>query len=481
MKKFLVRIRRFFGIQKKKIFAFTDTKPFASFFIILGIFFILIVISNILGAPRKTEKKEVPEVKQVRIYNVGSVPKMAVQAQVEKSGVIHLTALTPGVIWSINKEVGQHVQKGDTLFDISSNYQGGNTSSLQRQLAQIQYQNILDTYDLQKDMIQKQRDMAEKSHDNSDQLRSIADQSLNEMKPLIDLNNNILTSLDQNISNLEATNVGGVNDAMILSTKELKSQFLAANNQAKQASRSAQLASASDAPPAQLSSMQKDLTMKQLDLQQRMLDLNREISRIQLQIARVVEAMMFPSAPFGGTIQRIFVKVGQQVNPGTELAVLSQDNTEDPVVAIAYVSADIAKKVSRIEPSVIHIGGTTIESYPSFISEDAIVGSLYGVYFNIPDQFVTSLTEKGSIQVELPLGYFDTASVIPYIPIDAVYQTKDQSYVYVAQDGKAQVKLLELGNVYGSYVEVEKGLGNRDRIILDRNVIAGDRIAIQKK
>lgn len=458
----------------KKIGKFIDKRPFASFFIILGIFLLLIIISNILGAPKKIEKTEQPEVKQVHIYNVGSAPRMTVQAQIEKSGVIHLTALTPGVIWKINKQVGQHVEKGETLFNLSSNYQGGNASSLQRQLAQTQYQNVQDTYDLQKNIIQKQKDLASKSDDNSDQLRDITNQSLSEIKSLIDLNNDILNSLNQNISNLESTNVGGANDALILSTKQLKSQFMAANSQANQASRAGQFAGDSNKPPAQLSDVQKDLAIKQLEFQEKMLDLGREISRIQLQIARVVEAMMYPSAPFSGTIQRIFVKEGQQVNPGTELLVLTQDLENDPTVAIAYISSDIAKKVSRLEPSIIHIGADSFKSYPSFVTEDAIQGSLYGVYFDIPNQYVTSVVEKGSIEVELPLGYFDTASVIPYIPIDAIYQTKTQSYVFVAKDGKASAKSLDLGNVFGSYVEVKSGLGTNDRIILDRNVIAGD-------
>src|SRR3989344_5864507 len=107
-------VRKFFTRQKKKIFKFFDKRPFASFFIFLGVFFILIVISNILGAPKQEEKKEAPEVKKVRVYNIGSAPKMTVQAQVEKSGVVDLTALTPGVVSSINSEVGQHVSKGET-------------------------------------------------------------------------------------------------------------------------------------------------------------------------------------------------------------------------------------------------------------------------------------------------------------------------------------------------------------------------------
>lgn len=479
MRSLIKKIKKLPVAVKKRIGIFLDRRPFLSFFIVLGVLLVLIVISNILGTPKKTEKQEKPEVKTVSVYKVGSAPRMTVQAKIEKSGVITITALAPGIVASINKSAGEHVSQGTVLFNLSSNYQGGNTASLQRQLAQTQYQHVLDTYDLQKDLIQKQRDVAAKSDENASALRTISDQSLNDMNSLIGLNDDILSTLDQNIANLESTNTGGVNDDMILATKELKSQFLAANNAAKQASRSAQLASGDNAPPAELARMQKDITLKQLDLQEKMLDLNREISRIQLQIARVVEAMMYPTAPFSGTIQRVYVKEHEQVNPGTPLAVISQDVENDPVTAIAFVSQDIASRVSLLESSTIHIGQRVINVYPTFVSQDAVQGTLYGIYFSVPDQYASQVTDKGSVQIDIPLGYFDTGTAVPYIPIDAVYQTRDQSYVFVGNGGVAKAKEVVLGNVYGSFVEIQKGLGDRDMVILDRNVIAGDRVTLQ--
>ncbi len=476
----LSTITKNLSLIRRKIAVYIEQQPYRSFFIALGLFLALIILSSLIGSPKTKEKKLTPLVKSVQIYSVGSAPRLTVQAQIEKSGVVHIVALAPGVIQSINAEVGQQVVKGETLLNLSSNYQGGNSFSLQRQLAQTQYQTALDNYDLQKDIIHKQKDITDKVDAQSDQLRSITDQSLSDTKKLTELNDDILSSLDQNLSNLESTNVNGTNDQLILSTKELKSQFLAANNQAKQASRSAQFASASDQPPAQLSDMQKDLTMKQLDLQEKMLDVNREISRIQLQISQVTEAMMYPSAPFNSTVQRILVKVGQQVNPGTELMILSQAIEQDPTVAIAYVPSDVAKRVSRLEPSIIHISrGNTFSAYPSFVTQDAVAGALYGVYFNVPDQYVGDTIEKGFVSVDLPIGYFNTSSAVPYIPVDAIYQTKDQSYVYVNKKGKAQVKSIELGNVYGSFVEIISGLGDSDKVILDRNVIAGDTVSVK--
>lgn len=457
---------------RKKAVVFIDKNPFRSFFVALGILVLLIIISNLIGAPKPPASKKADETKNVHVYSIGSAPKITVQAQVEKSGTIRITALTPGVIQNIFKNQGENAAKGETLIGLSTNYQGGNSASLGRQLAQTQYKNALDTYDTQKELIKKQKELADKNDVNADELRNITSLSLGETRNLITLNEDILKSLDENIA--------AAPDSGKLQLKQLKSQFLAATNQARQGLRNAEFAVGTDNAPAALSNLSKDTAFKQLELQEKMLDVNREISRIQLNIAQVTEAMMFPSAPFNATVQRVFVKVGQQVNPGTELMVLSAPSEEDPVTAIAYVSADVARKVSQLEESTLYIGKNQYRTLPSFVTTEAIQGSLYGVYFDIPDHFIKDLTEKGFIQVELPIGYADTASVIPYVPIDAVYQTKDQNYVFVAKNGKAEPKSISLGEVYGSSVEVIKGLGSTENIILNRNIIAGDKVNIQK-
>ncbi len=474
-----VPVRKKTTVYRTRISKFIDKRPFASFFVILGILLLLIVISNIVGAPKPPAPQKEALVKQVKVYNVGGSPKLTVQAQIEKSGAIKITALTPGVVQTIYKNTGESFSKGETLIALSSNYQGGNTSSLSRQLAQTQYNNALETYNTQKDIIQKQRELADKTDVNADELRNITSQSLGDTRSLISLNDDILSSIDQNLEELESTNTNGANDDLILSTQQLKTQFLAANNQARGALRGAEFSAASDKAPAELSNLSKDLTLKQLDVQSKMLDMNKEVSRIQLNIAQVAEGMMFPSAPFNGTVQRVFVKVGQAVNPGTELMVLSEVAEEDPITAIAYVSGDIAKKVSQLDSSTLHIGDLKLLSSPSFVSKEAIQSSLYGVYFDIPDQYNDDVTEKGFIQIDLPIGYADTSSSIPYIPLDAIYQTKEQNYVFVVEKGAAVPKEIQLGEVYGSFVEIKGGLRKTESVILNRNIISGDKVEVE--
>ena len=471
------KFQKFLSLRGKKVTVYVDRNPNKSFYIAIGLLLVLIVISNFLGTPKVATKKEAEVAKEVQLYAIGTAPRMRVLAQVEKSNVITISAQAPGVVSYINASVGATVGRGQNLLGLSSNYQGGNASSLGRQLAETQYKHAQDTQQIQKDIIGSQRELAQKADTNADQMRAITYASIESTQGLVNLNTEIITGLDASIANLVSTNVGGANDSLILSTKELKSQFLAGLNGAKQGLALAQLTSPDGTTAATLSDLGRDTATRSLDLQEKMIALGLEISRIQLQIAQVVEGMMYPVSPFGGTIERIFVHVGDAINPGMPLVEISGDATNKPTIAIAYVSGDVAQAVSKTEESTIHINTTTtFMARPMYVSTQAVSGSLYAVYFAVPAEFANNVPDNGFVQVDLPIGYMGTTAVAPYIPIDSVYQTKDASYVYVERNGKAESITLELGNVYGSYVEVKKGLSANDKVIINRNVIAGDKV-----
>jgi multidrug resistance efflux pump len=387
---------------RARLAAFIQKKPFLSLYSLLGLLLLLIVLSNIIGKPKEKEEQKVTVPKKISVYRIGESPKIKVQAQVEKSGVITITALSPGVVQNINVEPGSYVTKGATLLSTSPNYQGGNALALQASIAGRQLQNINDTYDTQKELISKQKEIANKSAENSEELRDITSKSVDETQGVIDVNDNILKiidELDQNTSD-DYEGITAPNNIR-LTVLQLRTQFLSANNQLRSALRNAEYQSGSDNPPAELANLQKDVTLKQLEIQEKALDLQRDVSRLQYQAASVQAAMMAPVAPFNGTVQRVNVKIGQAVNPGTPLIVISQDVADDPIVGIAYVPRDIAQKVSFFEPSKLTIGNVTYESYPSYVTQDAIKGTLYGVYYPIPDMYNKMLTDTGYMNVEL--------------------------------------------------------------------------------
>ncbi len=462
----------------RKAPAFIDKRPLLAFFSLLGILLLLIVLSSFLRKGKVVEKKAEIITKSVRVYSIGSAPKIRVQAQIEKTGVIQINSIASGVIQDIKFKPGQAVNKGDILTVLSTNYQGGNALAVQSQIAYAQYRNTSQSFPLQQELIAKQKELAQKTDLNADELRRITAASLDETRSLIGLNNDILGTLDKNLRQYESTNSAGLNDQAILSTKQLKSQFQSANNQLNNQLRSNEYQAGENNPPAQMSDLQREITIKQLEIQEKTLALNKEITGLQFRLAKINESIMYPAAPFSGVVQRVFVKVGQAVNPGTPLMIIAQTE-DDPIVAIAYVPREIAQKTSVYEPSTLYLGSNAYSTTPSYITQDAIQGTLYGIYFDVPDNYNRFVTEKGYIYIDLPIGYFDTIASIPYIPIDVVYQTQDSSYVYVIENGKVQSRTVTLGPVYGSYVEVESGLDKGDQIILDRNVITGDLVSVQ--
>lgn len=450
-------------------------RPLTSFFLALLLLFVFIALGNILTPKPAVPKKE-EVIKEVQIYKIDDTPKVTLQAKVEKSGVIKITSLVPGVVQTINFKEGDIVEKGTILVNVSSNYQGGNAASLSRQLSAVQYTNVKETFDTQKEVIRLQKEIAHKTDSNADELRNITNQSIQETRDLITLTESITNSLNDNEKELRENNTNGVNDTLILQTQQQRSAAQAGLNQLRTALRQSELQAPADKTAAQLSDLQKDITLKQLDLQERSLNLSLQTSGIQLQIAQVTEAQFFPAAPFAAKIQRVHIKEGQAVNPGTVLITISA--VEDPITAIVNVPRDLATSISTLVPSKINLGKIQLSLTPTFVSTEATEGNLYSIIYTIPDGYISEVADGGHITAEVPIGLSQTSTETPFIPLDSVFQSGNTSYVFVENNGKAESRKIELGDVFGRFVEVKSGLKAKDRVIINRNVLAGDKVKV---
>ena len=433
-----------------------------------GVFFLLLVLlfagKLLQKAPEDKPKAEV--VKSVRVYNIGESPKATFQAKIEKTGVVKIIAQSGGIVQNVSVQEGQKVGRGQQLISLSSNYQGGNAGALQRQIAQTQYQNVLDTYDQQKDLLQKQRDVANATNENNQKLRDISGKSNDETKSLISSNQTLLDGLNAALSAdpTNATIAGQVNTLQ------------GAVNQLRGSQRSLEYQASGDNPPAKLGNLQKDITQEQLDVQEKALAMNRELSRLQLSLAYVNEATMYPASPFAGTVQRVYVHPGDFVSPGTLLAVIASPDVKTTVVLT--IPRQIAEIISTGDPSELLIGNKKIALIPYYVSSEATDGTLYSVLYDVPPEEQISVANGEYISVNVPVGTTQTSAAAPFVPIDAVYQTQEDAFVLVVKNNKAETKIVKLGEVFSDYVEVVSGLGSGDRVILDRNVVAGDKVKV---
>ncbi|NTU46656.1 HlyD family efflux transporter periplasmic adaptor subunit [Candidatus Roizmanbacteria bacterium] len=451
-----------------------NKKPLVSFFAVLALLFLLIAIGTLLRKPKVVPQNAAPQQKKVAVYQIGSAPRITVQAQVEKTNVVQISAQTGGVVSYLNVSEGMDVSVGTTLVSLASSYAGGNVLSLQRQLAQKQYQNVLDTYDTQKDLIQKNRDIANTSNTNTDSLRDISRKSLDDTKALLSLEQDILSPINQSLDAFVSTNSANQNSDAIYNLKKAKAQLQPAINQLQDTVRQSEYQVNTDNPPTQIVDLQRGITLKQIDIQEKSLDLEKEVTRLQLAVAQVNESTMYPAAPFAGRVERVHVRVGELVNPGQALVTFS-GNAKNFVV-VAQVPKDMAASVSRLEKSTIHLGSMTIEMYPTYVSREATDGQNYSVIYAFDPDPEYLVTDNSYVTVEIPIGYPDTGKTIPYVPLDAVHQTQEAAFVYIIEHGKAIAREVTLGTVVGQYVEIKNGLKDGDTIILDRNVVANEAV-----
>lgn len=455
----------------KKLNDFIQKKPYTSFLGTLGIFLVLLVIGNLLFSAKPETQQNPNASKKVNVFKLGSAPTVTFQGKVEKSGVVKIIAQMPGIVTGINTYEGEQVFAGTNLVSLSTNYNGGNTLLIARQIAQTQYDNIKDTYGTQGDIIGRQKDIANKNHDNTILLQQITAQSVEEATGLSELNKSIVASIQQQIATDKA---GGASQSTLTGENEMLSQFQSALNGVNASLRSLQL-QISGQPTAQIADQQYEITVRQLDIQRKALDLSLDLSKLQYQMALTNEANMYPSTPFSGTVDRIFVKVGDSVSPGDVLASIS--GNDQHIEIVVNVPQNIAQNLSILEPSILHIADKQIKMMPTYVSKDATNGTLYSVIFQLDNFFTSSLSDGDFINVELSVGTADTTNEVPFIPLDAIVQTQEESYVYVIQGNVARVKKITLGEIQGDYVEVTSGLPKESQVILDRNVIEGDKVS----
>ncbi|MCR4326365.1 MAG: biotin/lipoyl-binding protein [Candidatus Roizmanbacteria bacterium] len=462
---------------QKKGFRWIRRHPWIVVLTFVSLALVLGIVSFVVRSKPEPAPEESSVAKQVSVYHIGSLPYASVQAKIEKTGVITILSQSSGVVSSVQVKPGEEVSKGTQVVSLSTNYQGGNALSVQRQMAQVQYQNIEETYPIQKDLLEKQRDMAEQTDENSEELREITEQSLDETKNSLNINNDILSILQKNLNEYQSTHSATTdNSSQILATKQLIAQYQSSTNQLNQALRSSEYQADDDNPPAELSETQREVMLRQLDLQEKSLELSREVSKLQLRLASINEGLMYPVAPFSGRVERVLVHEGQAVNPGTPLLVLHSEVLS--ARAIALVPQTMARSISLLEPSMVTIGAETVPLYPEYVASEPTDGQLFAVSFIIPDTIKAKIAQGSYIAIKLPIGEYQTGSALPFIPLDAVYQSENESYIFIVQKGQARTRKIDIGTVYGSMVTVWNGLRQGDRVIIDRTVVNGDTVVI---
>lgn len=445
--------------------------PIRSLIISLILLLALLFAGQKLSSINNNEKQDIADIKEVEVFYIGEAPSVTLSGKIKKTQNLDIVAQTSGIVSRVNVSNGQNVYKGTNLLSIGTNYYGSSALSTQKTLAETQYNNLKNTFDLQKDIISKQRDLANENNSLSDDLRDISEQAATGTRDLISVNEVIVAELEDRLETLENTNVGGSNDDLILTTLQLKSQFLAGLNSAKSTLNTLELDEDNEAK-SKISTDQKELAIKQLDLQEKALKLSLETSKLSLDLAKINESLAYPAAPFNATVVKIHVNPGAAVQPGQRLVTISGSNNETTLEL--EVTKEIASLASQTLVSTIEINGAKYELTPTYISTESTNNNLYTIIYQLPNDLEVS--ENQVVSVQVPLSYPDGIDSFVNVPIDAVHLNQDSAFIYVINNNVAQSKEVTIGNINGNFIEITSGLTDQEAIIINRDIVDGDNV-----
>ena len=465
---------------KKKTLRILNRYPLVSFIGLLALLFLLILVGSLLRKPDETTTQVDTTPIPVSVFEIGGTPQITVQAQVEKAGVIQIVAQSAGVVQQLRVTEGDRVSRGTVLVNMSTNYQGGSLPGLSRQIAQKNYQFAQDNYQAQLSLLDKRRSLATNAEAQAADLRSIADQSLGDTRTLITLQEEQYKLLDQEIERLEALGEDFATNPVLQQFQPARAGALSALSSLRQALRNTEYQVDGDNPPAQMAQLQRDLTLQQLELEEKSLNLNQDLAKLNLRISQISESLLYPASPCPGVVERVYVKVGQSVTPGTVIATISADDSVSDLVAL--VPSAVASELTTIEPSLVQVKGQEWQLYPRYVSSEPTDGVLHAVIFTLPTEIANQVAQREYLSVKLPLG-LPKLETDPYIPVDAVFQTEDAAFVYVVEESEGQkktgVREITLDQIMGKYVMALTGLQDTDLVIVSRNIAEGDLIEVK--
>lgn len=183
-------------------------------------------------------------------------------------------------------------------------------------------------------------------------------------------------------------------------------------------------------------------------------------------------------SPINGTVDRVDLKIGQAVAPGMPVInVINFSNLK--------VKADVAESYS----ARVKTGNEVLVLFPDM--NDSIRAKV-----NHASRAIDPLTRTFNVEVNLDnkkeyhpnmvarLKINDYNSPTPKIVVPLKYVQKglSESFVYVAENGKAVKKLIKVSREYGGNAEVSEGLNENELLITEGYdlIDEGDKIAIKK-
>lgn len=436
----------------------------------------LVVASIITKADELIDETEQPLSKKVKVVEVGSQEQeITASAKVTNLSTVTLVAQSNGPVSELVVVEGEYVSQGTVIARQSSAYAAGNVVVLQRQTAQANSTFADKQLQLTSESIAHARSQADASRDNAEELRLLSEKAVSDTKDLISILETQLVELETQLT--DAVNGGASADLVT----GLRSGVIATKNglaSARTQLRSLEYQVDTDQPPTQLADTARDMVYTSTQLQLETAEMQKKLADLALKSAYIAEAATRVQAPFAGRIEKIFIREGQFITAGTPVAVLESD-FKNLCIQVS-VTGQIAATIDQTKNVTVRIAQDYIELPITHVSQTNVSGSLYEVLALIPQNYVESFYDGQSVEVSLPLeSQSEFGKKVVMLPLDAVYLTNSETFVYVISDGVVAKRTVVLGDIISEKVEIISGIDTGEQVILDRTVVAGELVSSQ--
>lgn len=167
-------------------------------------------------------------------------------------------------------------------------------------------------------------------------------------------------------------------------------------------------------------------------------------------------------SPIAGTVIDIFVKRGQTVTTSTPTVSVATIGDLELIVRVPerYAQAVTQTAVGKVHFDVL--GDRTFEARVKRLQPviDPVSRSKE-VVFGIP--YSTAAIEPGMFgSVELVNEQIEDAVIVPF---ETIVQETDRNYVFVAENGKAVKRPVEIGLLAGEMVQIRSGLSGGESVV----------------
>ena len=193
-----------------------------------------------------------------------------------------------------------------------------------------------------------------------------------------------------------------------------------------------------------------------------------EESKAALQLIELKAADMQIKAPFDGVSGEVLVEVGDWINIGDPIAQLVDSTYIDLPVLVPEEHIAGIRRMQKVPvnfsafPQIKGLKGLIVSIGPLAMLQGKTIPVIVRV--KNPGPLVAGM----SAQVTLPIG---PELIRILVPKDAVLRSAGQSMVkvYVNKQGKAELRMVQVGQEFGEFIEVLDGLKIDDEVITRGN------------